>query len=143
MEEKFFFIRYGSVKEIRVWEARGGKTEAVSHCDVHGTDFEVPQGLRHEARTPNACAKNRHWCGGRSKNTPVMFKLQCCWLSMVPGTLRRYSSQSRAFFCPPDRFVARIEKKMKEIDSLIEPSQHKERLSESGTVFRIGRDYLD
>ncbi|GBN04585.1 hypothetical protein AVEN_1986-1 [Araneus ventricosus] len=46
-------------------------------------------------------------------------------------------------FFPQDPVLARIEKIPKEMESVFEPSQHEETLSGNGTVFKLGKDFLD
>ncbi|GBL85609.1 hypothetical protein AVEN_193079-1 [Araneus ventricosus] len=81
--------------------------------------------LRHETSASYAYTKNRHWYGGRSKNNTLMFMVQCCWLSTPPGT----DPNPEHSFISPDRVLARIEKKIRETESVAEQSEHEESLS--------------
>ncbi|KAF6210186.1 hypothetical protein GE061_013288 [Apolygus lucorum] len=85
-------------------------------------------------------------CGGQNKNTTMMFMLQYWFAKHAPNNLKKIEAVFPIpghSFIPPDRVFAQIEKKLKKIETLVEPSEFDNILSESGTVFKTGRDYTD
>lgn len=85
-------------------------------------------------------------CGGQNKNTTMMFMLQYWLAKHAPTHLKKieviFPIPGHSFI-PPDRVFAQIEKKLKKIESIVEPQEHNNILSDSGTVFKLGIDYPD
>lgn len=85
-------------------------------------------------------------CGGQNKNTTMMFMLQYWLTRHAPKNLKKieviFPIPGHSFI-PPDRVFAQIEKRLKRIETLVDPAAHESILAESGTVFKPGRDYTD
>ncbi|KAF6210555.1 hypothetical protein GE061_013661 [Apolygus lucorum] len=76
----------------------------------------------------------------------MTFMLQYWFAKHAPNNLKKIEAIFPIpghSFIPPDRVFAQIEKKLEKIETLVEPSEFDNILSERGTVFKPGRDYAD
>lgn len=111
-------------------------SSAVYHCLIN---LQIPEGIKVIRLASDGC-------GGQNKNSTMIGMLSVWFLNFAPKNVEKlefvYPIVGHSFL-PADRVFARIEKRIKNYDVIIDPTEYANIFSDYGTVVPLGGKVFD